>query len=165
MKLIQRGILCAILCVAVLAGCASPPKISSAPVNPVASVVASDATIATGLQNAAYNFDQAVAIGVLAADDPAAPCLHSALQLAGLEPLAGAPAVQSFTPKVTDLISAGSVLYIQAKQLQGAKPFEASTSCKAIVGDVVLQALKAGFTGATSAIPGAGPLLSVIRGK
>lgn len=157
--------LIAIIAFSLLAACASPPPISNQPTNIVAKVVASDTTIATGLQNASWNLDQAVAIGALAADDPAPPCLHSALQLAGLEAIAGAPSAQAFTPKVTDLISAGSVLYIQAKKLQGAKPFEASPSCKAIVGDVVLQALKAGFTGATTVIPGAGPLMSAIRGR
>lgn len=165
MRLYKGGILCAIVCAAMLAGCATPAPISNQPSNPVIKALASDATIATGLQNAAWNLDQAVAIGVLATDDPAPTCVHNALQVAGLESVASAPAAKSFTPKVTDLLSAGSVLYIQAKQLQGVKPFEASPSCKAIVGDIVLQAMKAGFTGATTAIPGAGPLLSVIRGK
>lgn len=148
-----------------IAGCATPPPISNQPSNPVIKAVASDPTIATGLQNAAFNIDQAIAIGVLPTGDPAASCLHGFMQQAGLEAVPGQVAAQSFTPKVTDVISAGSVLYIQAAQAQGTALPAPPVGCDAILGKFVRQAVQAGFSMATTAIPGAGPLMGVIKAK
>jgi hypothetical protein len=151
------------LFILILAGCATPPQISNAPTSlqaTIAKTVAQpDSLIATGLQDAAFNFDQAVAIGVLPADDPAPKCAHDALRLAGLEQVPGAVEAKSFTPRVSDAISAGSVLYIQARQAKGAKPFEASQDCKALLGTIVLDALRAGV-----AVRGL-PALSVLGGR
>ena len=150
-----------------LAGCATLPPISSDPGTDVARAIAPpDSTIATGLQNAAYNLDSAIAIGVLPKDDPASACVHGFLQQAGLERAPGqAVEAKSFTPKVTDLISAGSVLYIKAQQAKqaGAGALVLPASCNAIIGMFVVDSVKAGFAAATTVLPGAGPLLSIIK--
>lgn len=153
-----------IIATALLAACASPPPITNQPAAlPIP--IKADTTVGTGLVNAAYNLDQAVAIGALAKDDPAPQCVHGFLQQAGLEPVAGAPAAQNFTPKVTDMISAGSVLYIKAQQARGQRPYQPPVGCDAILGSLVRQAATAGFTAATTTIPGVGALQAVINGR
>lgn len=148
--------------------CATPPTISNAPKQDViaAAIAKPDSTIGIGLQNAAWNLDQAIAIGVLPSDDPADLCVHAALQRAGIETTPGAVAAKSFVPKVSDAISAGSVLYIQAKQAQGAAPgITISTGCKALLGDVVLQGLAATAGAASVVLPGGGTLMNIIKAR
>ena len=167
-----------------LAGCAHPVPIGNTPqqtiLNTGAAVGGSTATginsqVITGLQDSAYNFDNAMAIGALPANDPASNCVHGVLKQlgadvvvtpAGYTPVVlpnGQPAT-SFTPRVSDLISSGSVVYIlaqQAKQLQaGGLGASVPMGCTALVGQIVIDAAKAGikvgagvFTGGlTSAI-------------
>lgn len=149
---------------AILAGCATPPPITSQP-STLPIPIPQDSTVATGLQNAAFNLDQAVAIGALPADDPAPVCVHGFLQQAGLEALPGAPPSRSYTPKVSDLISAGSVLYIRAQQARAAGPYQPPAGCDAILGRLVREAAAAGLTAATTTIPGAGALQVLINGR
>lgn len=136
----------ALIALLLITGCTNPPTISNqgAGATVAQAVAPPDSQIAVGLKNAASNLDQAIGIGILQADDPADACVHNALKLSGLESTPGSAAVQSFTPVISDAISAGSVLYIQSVQLRNAKPFSVDTACKAVLGDLVLQGLQVG---------------------
>ncbi|MDE2232552.1 MAG: hypothetical protein KGJ90_00270 [Patescibacteria group bacterium] len=142
---------------ALLAACSTPPTISNNPVSTAAAtVVPAGSTIAVGLQNAEWNLDQAINIGVLKQGDSADLCLHEALTQLGLEQGATPPAVQSFQPKVSDLISAGSVAYIlaqQAKQIAGSGGVQVPTDCEALVGHFVLTGINAPANTAISVLP------------
>ena len=153
-----------ILLALMFTGCATPPTVSNAPTDSmVAQTIAPQgSTIAIGLQDAAFNLDSAVSIGVLQADDQAVACVHSALRLAGLEAIPGTTPARSFTPKVSDLISGASVLYIQQVQSRNQAPFTMSVGCKAVIGDLVIQGLGAGLAVANQSIPG--KVLGVITG-
>lgn len=139
------------LCAAtlLLSGCANPPPISANPIQGAANVVASTqlgGTVITGLQNAAWNLDQAIAIKVLLTTDPADACVHAALQAIGQDVGQTPVQIPSFTPKVTDLLSAGSVAYIlaqQAKQLAGQGGLAIPVSCEQIVGQFVIKGINA----------------------
>lgn len=124
-----------------LSGCEAPQPISSAPLG-----LPADSLVATGLKNAAFNLDQAIAIGVLRKDDPAAACVHGVLKDAGLDGDGTAPAVQSFQPRVTDLVSAGSVAYIDAQRLKAVSGMLGTIpgGCEALVGRIMIDGLKAG---------------------
>lgn len=97
--------------------------------------------VGVDLLEAAYNLDNAIAIGVLPADDPAAACVHDVLQKTGVEAAAGTPAVQSFVPKVSLAASAGSVAYIRAQQLRSLKGIEVSIECKGMIGQFVVDGI------------------------
>lgn len=109
-----------------------------------------------GLQDASFNLDSAVTVHALTADDPAPPCFHAVLGKLGADPANPAPAGASFTPKVSDLISAGSVLYIRAQQLKQAQGAGVivPASCKLLITDFLLDAAGAGVSG----LPGGGLL-------
>jgi hypothetical protein len=96
---------------------------------------ASETTVQAGLLNAEWNLDQAIALGMLPANDHADACMHAALTKIGIEPAqAGKPGAKSpasFTPRVTDLISGGAVLYIQGRT--GQESVEAHDVCAAVV--------------------------------
>lgn len=146
-----------LLSVALLAGCATPPPISTNPIQTVTNAVAATpigGTVVTGLQNAAFNLDSAVQIGVLPMNDPADGCVHGALQLIGQDvvlgpmgenPVTPVTPTKQFTPKVTDLLSGGSVAYIlaqQAKQIAGGG-VTVPASCEQLVGHFVLTGVNA----------------------
>ena len=140
-----------------LGGCA----ISNSPLG----VLPQDGFVASDLKAAAYNLDQAIAIGVLPEDDPAAGCVHGVLGDLGLEGDGTATAAQSFQPKRDGLISTGAVLYIRARQLEKAREagrFKLPEDCKAIIGQIVIDAAKAAGKTARSLIPGGG-LISILR--
>jgi hypothetical protein len=132
-----------------LTGCATPAPISANPIQSVANVAASTqlgGTVITGLQGAAWNLDQAIAIKVLPATDPADLCVHQALQAIGQDVGQTPTPVAQFVPKITDLLSAGSVAYIlayQAKQLAGNGGLTVPVSCQQIVGEFVLKGINA----------------------
>ncbi len=114
--------------------------------------------IVQGLQDASFNLDSAVTVGALAATDPAPPCFHSVLGQIGADPTAPMPPGQSFTPKVSDLISAGSVLYIRAQQAKAAQRTGVTIPppCKVLITDFLLDAAALGvkgFPGGGLAIP------------
>lgn len=125
-----------------LSGCALMGGDISTPgpigaVNPLARG-APDSIVARDLIAAAYNLDEAVQIGALAADDPAPKCLHAILQRSGLELTPGSTA-RSFTPKNDGVASAGAIAYIVAQQLKTAKVAPVDPSCEALLGRVVLD--------------------------
>lgn len=124
------------LTVAALAGCATPPQISASPMPAI-----TNPTIVTDLQSAAYDLDNAVLVGALAANDPAPKCLHDVMQKAGIETPPGAAAAASFTPKVDGAASAGAVAYIlaqQAKKLANGG-VTVDPDCEALLGRVVID--------------------------
>lgn len=123
-----------------------------------------DGLIANDLKAAAFNLDQAIAIGVLPEDDPAAGCVRGVLSDLGLDGTA-APE-QSFMPKRDGLISIGAVLYIRAQQVKKARASRITLpqDCMAIIGRIVIDAAKVAGRGARSLIPGGG-LISIIRGR
>lgn len=140
-------VLTVILLGGALTGCASntPPPISTNPVQTAANVVI-PGTVVSGLQNAAWNLDQAIAIKVLPISDPADLCVHGALQAIGQDVGQTPVAAQQFIPKVSDLISAGSVAYIlaqQAKTLAGNGGLSVPPSCEQLVGHFVLAGVNA----------------------
>ena len=131
--------------VCLLAACAMSPIISNNPTSAVAEKIApAGGLIATGLQNAANTLDQSTAIGALPASDPADACVHQALQLIGAEPVPGAPAPQSFTPVISDVISGGATLYVLAIQAANSPHISLSTQCKALLWDLQMQGLMGG---------------------
>lgn len=146
---------------AALAACAGstlpPPPISANPVQNIQQAVAATPigqTVVQGLQDAEWNLDQAIVVGALPSDDPADACMHSALTQAGIEPGSTAAPAPSFVPKVSDLISGGSVLYIlaqQAKAVQGGG-INVPVPCEALVGKFVLDAGALGLQAAPAAI-------------
>lgn len=123
-----------------LAGCVSTPdKISG--IQAGVSMPITNSTIVTDLQSAAYNLDNAVAVGALAADDPAPKCLHDVLVKSGIEALPGVEPAKSFAPKHDGVASAGAIAYIitqQAKQIsKNGVPVD--PSCEALVGRIVID--------------------------
>ncbi len=139
----------AIIAALTLAGCATQPPISGNIGKDVVSSLPAptsgpslQGTVTQGLLDASYNLDNAVTVGALDANDPAPACLHAVLKDIGIDPSSTNPAAPSFTPKVSDLISAGSVLYIRARQLEHAtgSGITMTIPCKAIVGQMVIDA-------------------------
>lgn len=174
MRLMNFAILgCAM---AMLAACATPPPISSNPVQTAANAIGAlpiggpigGNTVVTGLQNAAFNLDSAIQIGILPATDAADGCVHGALQTLGADvtlangmenPVMGAPVAKQFTPKVSDLLSGGSVAYIlavQAKALAGGG-ITVPAGCEQLVGHFVLTGVNAPAAAIVNSVAGALP--------
>jgi len=106
--------------------------------------------VAQDLQDASANFDGAIAIGVLPADDPAAGCLKRVIADLGI----GGPEPKSFEVKRSGLISEASIVYIRAKQARaGLGSVEVSTECKALLGQFIIDNAKA-FRRLRGLIPG-----------
>lgn len=130
----------AILAVA-LSGCVSTPgKISSAgPDSAVAALpsIAPGKTVADDLAAAAKNLDQAVALGILPANDPAVACLGTVNKQvhSGQE-------VKSFVPDNAGAISAGSIAYILAQQARSAGGIRLPVECEALVGRLVMDGMR-----------------------
>lgn len=160
-----------------LAACTAsnpPPPISASPAQDAAaaaSVLAPSSgpslqgTVTQGLQDASWNMDQAVIVGALDANDPAPACLHSVLTDLGLDPAKPASPAASFVPRVSDLISGGAVLYIRAQQAKklaagGGPTF--SIPCKALVGQLVIDAGKAAAQVGGNTLPGAGVITNIL---
>ena len=132
-----------VMCALLLAGCAG---LSAQPVGGVLS----GGIVAQDLQDASANFDGAIAIGALPADDPAAACLKKVLADLGV----GGPEPKTFEVKRSGLVSEASLIYIRAKQLQaGAGAVEVSLECKALLGQVLIDNAKA-FRRLRGIIPG-----------
>ena len=137
----------AALCAALLTVGACAPTISA---HPTGGLIGGQVT--QGLIDSAWNLDQAIGIGVLPASDPAAACLHATIATMGLD--ATVPTA-TFRPRVTDLISAGSVAYILARQAQ--VPVVVSPGCKALIGQIVLDAGQMGARSLPSFLTGIAP--------
>lgn len=135
-----------------LAACTSPPPISTNPVQSAVNLVAPGGAdvVTQGITNAQYNFNEAVKLGILPATDPAPQCLNSVAALMGI----GGTAPPSFTPKVTDLISAGSVGYIYIQQLKTATggTLTVSPGCEQLIGQIILDATRAGLKAGAGAL-------------
>lgn len=172
---------------ALLGACASQPApISTDPVADVTAKVESQLTPVQiggqtadpvkGLQDAAWNLDQAQSLGILDKNDAAPGCLHSVLNDLGIPALGpdgnpvpiSTPAAAQFQPKRDDvLFSPASILYIRAKQAQklagtniGA---QISIACKAEMGQLQIDLVRAGIKGGAgfAATLGGGGLLGV----
>lgn len=113
-----------IVSVLVLSGCAVT--------DPIGAKLSPGALITSDLTATSRNLDQAVAVGALKPSDPAPQCLHDLLARTG----AGQ---ETFKPEISGLISLQSVAYIRAQQIKNRG--ELSTSCKAILGDIVVGRL------------------------
>lgn len=140
-----------------LVGCATP--ISKSLTTDIAATVPNDrgaSAIIQGLQDSAFNFDEAVRVGALDATDPAPGCVHGVLKDLGVEASAGTAPPAVFTPRVSDLLSAGSVLYIRVKQAErlAGTSVVVPTDCKALVGQLIIDVARQGL----SVLPGAGLL-------
>lgn len=88
--------------------------------------------IVSDLVATSHNLDAAVQVGALPADDPAPGCIRAAVNRLGLDQ-------ETFEPEISGLISAASVAYIKAKQIENRAPV--SNECKALVGDILLRRL------------------------
>ncbi len=143
-----------------LAGCTAP--ISGSLTKDITATVAPatpghlGGVVIQGLTDAAFNLDEAVRVGALDKTDPAPACFHGMLTQLGVEVPAGAVAPASFTPKVSDLISAGSILYIRAQQLKKLRGggISVPSSCKELISTFMLDAAAA----STDLLPGGGIL-------
>jgi hypothetical protein len=100
-----------------------------------------NATVVTDLQSAAYNLDNAIAVGALPANDPAAACVHGVLQEAGIEVPAGGTAPKSFVPKNDGVVSLGAIAYIQVRQRQAAGAITVPMECKTVIGQFVIDGM------------------------
>lgn len=171
----KLSLICIIVMAMLLSACASTPnQISSIPAfspPPITAATGTPASIATpaplpiqisnptivrDLQAMASNIDQAVAIGALPKDDPAAPCIHDFLQRAGVENAPGATPPQSFKPDNAGVFSAGAIIYILAQQSKAtarAGGIQISQQCLALVGQIHLDAITATAKGAARLLP------------
>lgn len=145
-----------------LAGCASAPVISSNPVQTVTNaVLPPGGTVVTGLQNAAFNLDSAIALKILPATDPVDGCAHGVLQAIGQDVgQTPAPPAPQFQSKITDLISGGSVAYIlaqQAKQIVANGGSIVPPNCEQIIGHLVILGINAPANAIISAAAGVLP--------
>jgi len=104
-----------------------------------------NSALAKDLVSAAYNLDNAVLVGALPADDPAPACVHGVLINAGIELPPGTTAPASFEPKRDGLVSAGAIAYIKIQQLkaQSGKVLKVPVSCKALIGQIMVDGLTA----------------------
>lgn len=144
-----------VLSMLLLSACVSTPSLITGPgTNAAGEKVAPPPAILTGIaadiQDASYNLDQAIAVGALSANDPAAKCAHDALVQAGVELPAGAVAAKSFVPKKGSILADGAILYIIAQQSKNGPSFTVDMSCKALLGQMVIDGLGA----ARKSLPG-----------
>ncbi len=130
-----------IIALILLAGCATDAPITTAPSGPLQVIAPKGSSEADDLLATAKNLDQAQALGILSASDPAVTCAHSALKAAGLE--GDTAPVQSFTPDRSGPLSEGAILYIRAQQLKGIQPLKIPTGCGDLLIQIRLDALRA----------------------
>ena len=133
---------------ACIQGCASTPSLiigqgTDATGKPTAAppIPIKNATIVTDLQSAAYNLDNAIAVGALPAGDPAAACIHGVLIEAGIEIPPGATAAKSFAPKNDGLVSLGAINYILIQQKNASPGVVVPQTCKTVIGQFVIDGM------------------------
>lgn len=143
-----------LLAAVALSGCALMPETITA--SPAGGISITNQTVVTDLKSASFNLDQAVAIGVLDANDPAPYCLHDVLKRAGIELAPGVQPPKSFTPKYDGIASAGAVAYIEAQKLKrlAGQGVQVDASCEALVGRIVIDGMKAARKTMTPSIMG-----------
>lgn len=139
------------LFVLLLAACASTPELivgtgtdaQGQVVQPSPLAGLSGGQVAVDLQSAAYNLDNAIAIGALVPTDPAAACIHGVLQQAGIEIPAGGTAPKTFVPKNDGVVSLGAIAYIMVQQSKASPGITVPMDCKALIGQFVVDGLGA----------------------
>lgn len=141
-----------VLAILALCGCQTPISNSTNPATRVASILPTpfqDVARADLIDNA-YNLDQAQAIGIIAASSKVPACAHLVNQALGIEPMPDAPPIQTFTPKVGGIVSAGSVAYIDALKLAAVQRngITISQDCVEAWGELSLQGLGRLFSAA-----------------
>lgn len=102
-----------------------------------------DKVIVTDLEATAANLNQAVAIGVLPATDPAVGCINDVLIKTGITVAPNSTPAQTFTATNSGIVSAGSIAYIKiqlAKQLSN-HPVVISPECKQLLGQMQIDGL------------------------
>jgi hypothetical protein len=117
--------------------------------------------VVQGLLDAQFNFREAMRVGALDKTDPALACVDSVLADLGV----GAAEAERFTPRVNELIGAGSVAYIRARQLEreaNGPGFKLSFDCKALIGQIVIDAGKVAAR-VGSNLPGGGIVTGIAR--
>ena len=174
-RIVRARYLAPVAACAFLAACANPAPISVNPIQSGVNVIAQAGgstttgladTVTTGITNADYNLGQAMQLGILPATDPAKACLDSVSTQLGI----GGTAPASFTPKVSDLISAGSVGYIYAQQVKqllanGGSGLAVSATCQQLVGQIVIDSATQLNKAAIGAIPGVTAILPLVGAK
>lgn len=146
-------------------GCATSAPISANPVQDIQTPLQQVKTdlglkpghfdIATGLQEAAYNFDGAIKVGIVDQRIVAASaCVHGVMKQLGLEE--GQQPAPSFTPKTDTVLGVGSVLFIRAVQAGGAtgQGIQVPPGCQQQLGQILLDVAAQG----KNALPGGGLL-------
>lgn len=154
---------CAIaaVCALSLVGCTIGPDLKGTIVANVKTETAGDSIIIQGLKASKFNFAEAKRIGALKPDDPAEACVDSVLVSLGV----GGEVPQQFDPQVVDVISAGSVAYILARQLeaqQRSPGLQLSFDCKALIGQIVIDAGKVTAKAGSDFLPG-GRVLTILN--
>ena len=155
-------LLAACATVALLAGCANPPAISSNPVQDVTSALTSlggsqlQTQAGNDISAAQYDFNQAVVVGALTSSDPAPGCLNAVATATGLGGVG--PVSASFVPKMVGPASIAAVAYIrlqQASGLAGGGNISAliPVSCLALIGKLNIDGLQQINKAAIGAIP------------
>lgn len=137
-SLLLFEILIAVACLFLLAACATT---ISGPGQVVG--ISPTSTVGTDLLSTAYNLDNAIAVGALPADDPAAACVHDVLVKAGLELPPGSEPAKSFEPKRDGIASEGAIVYIRAQNLKSLQGIDVSPECKMLIGQVVVDGARA----------------------
>lgn len=123
---------------AMMVGCATPITNNN---RSAGIAISPTSTVGTDLLSAAYNLDNAIKIGVLPANDPAAGCVHDVLKKAGIETDPNEAPPASFMPKSDGVASVGAIAYIRAQQLRDLKGIDVSIECKALIGTFVVDGL------------------------
>lgn len=112
--------------------------------------------VAQGLVDASWNLNEAVRVGALLPDDAGPKCLNRIVADLGL--LADSPERPSFKPRVNGPISGAAVVYIRAKQALREKAQDVSFECKALVGEIMIAAVRR----ADDLVPGGGIISRVL---
>lgn len=133
--------LLAVLFALILAGCGSVTTISKS----TGPTVSAGSVLGKDLVAAGANLDQAIAIGILPASDPAAVCVHGVLVQVGLENPVGAPPAASFEASRQGVVSEGSIVYIKIQQFKNLKTVGISPECYALIGKLQVDGLKVGL--------------------
>lgn len=135
----KLGMLATVVAMVSLMGCATTISGPSPNVG-----ISPTSTFGEDLMATAFNLDNAILVGALPADDPAAACVHDVLRKAGLELPPGAEPAKSFEPKREGVVSEGAIIYIRAQNLKGLQGLQVSQDCKTLIGQVVVDGASAG---------------------
>lgn len=137
----MRKILLLLTVVAVLTGCT---RLSANPLQNLQGTLVGK-TLVQDIQDASWDLDQSLAVGILDLTDPAPTCLHDIMTKAGIDP--NAPKAPSFVPRRSGIVSEGAIIYAEVKILQrlqaGGLGGVVSPACKMVLGQFMIDALGA----------------------